>query len=347
MTRNEHIAEFAAVIWGWYETHKRALPWRDLDIADDTERAYRVLVSEIMLQQTQVLRVITSYQEFLKQFPTIDALATATNRDVILAWRGLGYNTRALRLRDAARVVVTGSKLQVPGSQSATWNMEPGTFPREMDALLRLPGIGHYTAAAVRNFAWNLPTPCLDTNIRRVLHRAFVGPESAAGKWQKDDQYLLKLAADVLEAALAIEGQQHDARNWHAALMDFGSLVCTKTNPKWDLCPLTKQKLMKAANRVPSGRRRGVPSGRLYRGERKREPGRVIGRAYVPNRIVRGRIVEVLRNAPAGLRAPEIGARVCADWSPKEHRDWLELLLQKLMRDQLLHKLHGRYALCD
>ena len=178
-----------------------------------------------------------------------------------------------------------------------------------------------------------------------MLHRAFVGPESAAGKWQKDDQYLLKLAADVLEAALAIEGQQHDARNWHAALMDFGSLVCTKTNPKWDLCPLTKQKLMKAANRVPSGRRRGVPSGRLYRGERKREPGRLIGRAYVPNRIVRGRIVEALRNEPVGLRMPEIGQRVCSDWSTKKHNDWLESLLQNLMRDQLLSKMRDRYSL--
>ena len=96
--RSERIQLFVDEIWQWYARHKRALPWRDLDIADDTQRAYQIMVSEIMLQQTQVPRVIYKYKEFLEAFPTIRDLADASNNDVIMVWRGLGYNSRALRL---------------------------------------------------------------------------------------------------------------------------------------------------------------------------------------------------------------------------------------------------------
>src|SRR3989338_5051578 len=106
MYHQQRIHTFVEEIWKWYSAHKRTLPWRDLEMSDDTERAYRVLVSEIMLQQTQVERVKIVYRNFLEQFSTIASLAHASNRDVLIAWRGMGYNSRALRLRDAARWIV-------------------------------------------------------------------------------------------------------------------------------------------------------------------------------------------------------------------------------------------------
>jgi len=163
MTRAERIEGFVSEIWEWYARHKRDLPWRDLKEKDETQRAYKILVSEVMLQQTQVPRVIVIYKRFLREFPTLRHLANASNREVILAWRGMGYNSRALRLRDAAITILEEFD---------------GEFPKKMEELQSIKGIGHYTAAAIRNFAFNLPTPCLDTNIRRVLHYQFVGKES-------------------------------------------------------------------------------------------------------------------------------------------------------------------------
>ncbi|MFH0851270.1 MAG: A/G-specific adenine glycosylase, partial [Candidatus Peregrinibacteria bacterium] len=125
MRREEHIRAFVEVIWQWFTCHKRSLPWRDLKVRDDTERAYRILVSEVMLQQTQVFRVKVVYVRFLKQFPTLRSLAEASNREVIRAWRGMGYNSRALRLRDAARRIVEDFN---------------GVFPREMKALHFIKG---------------------------------------------------------------------------------------------------------------------------------------------------------------------------------------------------------------
>src|SRR3989338_7349633 len=113
MQQNERIQAFVTIIWKWYSIHKRSLPWRDLPDTDPTERAYKVLVSEIMLQQTQVPRGMIIYRRFLESFPTLRDLASASNRDVLLSWRGMGYNSRALRLRDAAREIVKNEKLKM------------------------------------------------------------------------------------------------------------------------------------------------------------------------------------------------------------------------------------------
>jgi A/G-specific adenine glycosylase len=106
MHHAEHIDAFVREIWKWYSANKRALPWRDLAISDESERAYRILVSEVMLQQTQVERVKIVFKEFLERFPRMQDLAAASNRDVLIAWRGMGYNSRALRLRDAAKIII-------------------------------------------------------------------------------------------------------------------------------------------------------------------------------------------------------------------------------------------------
>lgn len=317
MKRSERVQIFVEEIAKWYAVHKRELPWRDLPTADENERAYQILVSEVMLQQTQVERVKIVFKNFLNSFPQMKHLAAASNRDVIMAWRGMGYNSRALRLRDAALSIHT--KLG-------------GVFPREMQELTSIKGIGAYTGAAIRNFAFNLPTPCLDTNIRRILHRVFVGPETAEGTWEKDDRYLLEIAEECLAATTL------DARNWHAALMDFGSLVCTKRNPKWDICPLTKKGIMKAAFKTPRPSLNSTPT---------KEPGRFVGSTYIPNRIFRGRIVEELRDEPSGLQMHEIGSRICIDWSPAEHQVWLQGLVEKLTRDSLVRQQQGKILLAE
>jgi len=281
-----------------------------------------------MLQQTQVPRVIVLYPRFLDQFPTLATLARASNADVIRAWRGMGYNSRALRLRDACRIIM---------------DRYGGIFPKTMEELGAIKGIGHYTAAAIRNFAFNLPTPCIDTNIRRILHRTFVGPERPDGTWERDDRLLLRIAADVLDAALD-GAPHHDACNWHAALMDFGSLVQTKKNPKWDVCPLTAQGLMKANPRnFPKSEVPARTTGRIP----KSEPGRTIAGRFVPNRIVRGRIVEVLRQTPSGLSLNAIGRRVASDWSLVAHHHWLEQILKKLEQDALVARRTGKFTLAD
>lgn len=330
MRRAEHIEMFVKEIWEWFSCHRRSLPWRDLPIKDDTERAYRILVSEVMLQQTQVPRVVIIFKRFLETFPTLQDLAQASNREVILIWRGMGYNSRALRLRDAARTIVEDFG---------------GAFPRGMEELQSIKGIGHYTAAAIRNFAFGLPTPCLDTNIRRVLHRTFVGPENPDGTWRKDDEYLLKLAEEVLNEAVKWRmdngkwTMNKATMEWHHALMDFGSLVCSKRNPKWDICPLTKRGICKASFRVGAARRLGAQK------QKRKEPGRLVGSTFIPNRIFRGKIVEELRDTKRGLKLSEIGKRVCLDWKKEEHASWLQGVLTKLERDQLIRRLERRYVL--
>ncbi len=333
---DEQISGFTEAIWEWYATHKRSLPWRDMPIEDDTERAYRVLVSEVMLQQTQVSRVIIVFRNFLDRFGSIKNLADASNADVIMAWRGMGYNSRALRLRDAARSVVINYN---------------GVFPSDYDQLLSIKGLGPYTASAIRNFAFNLPTPCIDTNIRRILHRTFVGPEEADGSYHMADKDLLKIAEQVLQVAIQschpepgrrmsqFERPHCDTANWHAALMDYGSLVQTKTSPKWDQCILTERRLMKTTPNNWTPPVRGAAKEKL-----KKEPGRLVGSVYIPNRIFRGKIVEALRDSSDGLSEEEIGRQICIDWNP-DLRPWLNKLVKKLVQDKLLKEGLDRYSL--
>lgn len=338
MNQQQRVSAFVDVIWDWYARHKRTLPWRDLKITDDTQRAYMVLVSEIMLQQTQVSRVQIVFKRFLESFPTIRDLAAATNSEVILAWRGMGYNSRVLRLRDAARTIVTGSRVSALRVQAKNAKLVTGskrvTFPQSMEELLSIPGIGHYTAGAIRNFAFQLPTACIDTNIRRILHRTFVGPENSDGTFSMSDKELMKIAEQAM--MIALDGKKnHTSADWYAALMDFGSLVQTKNNPKWDICPLSAKNIMKAT-------RKNFPKS-FVRGP-KSEPGRSVGGKHIPNRIFRGRIVESLRDH-GSLSLEQIGANISVDWDPAEHREWLQGLLKKLTVDRLVDVKGKKYLL--
>ena len=179
----------------WYREHRRDLPWRN------TRDAYAVLVSEVMLQQTQVTRVIPKYEAWLARFPDLETLAAAPLGDVLVAWQGLGYNNRARRLRDCAAAVTDGSG----GS--------PARLPIELAELLALPGIGPYTARAILVFAHNRDMAAVDTNVRRVLLHELELPIDTGGA----------ALQGVAEAVLP----RGSSRDWHNALMDYGAMVIT------------------------------------------------------------------------------------------------------------------------
>jgi A/G-specific adenine glycosylase len=189
----------------WYREHGRDLPWRK------TFDPYRILVSEVMLQQTQVDRVIPKYHEFLERYPTFHALAEAPVEEVRKTWYPLGYNIRPHRLHSIACETVA---------------RYGGTLPKGADELLSFKGIGRYTAGAVRSFAFNEDAPILDTNVMRVLHRVFVG--SGDPKTQKSLLWLLS-------AALIPKGRGYD---FNQALMDFGATACTARKPDCLPCPM-------------------------------------------------------------------------------------------------------------
>ncbi|HEX6798819.1 MAG TPA: A/G-specific adenine glycosylase [Ktedonobacterales bacterium] len=195
----------------WYAAEGRAtLPWRH------TRDPYAVLVSETMLQQTQVERVLPKYAEFLAQFPTLERLAAAPVAEVIQAWRGLGYNLRAVRLWRVARQVVAE---------------HGGRLPQTVEGLMRLAGIGRYTAGAIACFAFGLPVATVDTNIRRVLWRVFRGIEPA--RWPEG------MAAQRAALALAEWALPPDhTYDWQQALMDLGATVCISRRPACERCPL-------------------------------------------------------------------------------------------------------------
>lgn len=319
MKRSDRITAFVESLHSWYLRHKRALPWRDIQDKNPTDRAYKILVSEVMLQQTQVPRVIIKYKEFIQRFSHITGLAKSSNSEIIITWRGMGYNSRALRLRDAAKTIVKD---------------HGGVFPSSMEELLKIKGLGHYTAAAVRNFAFRLPTAMIDTNVRRVLHRSFFGPENEDGTWRISDRVLLPLCDDILREWMK---QGYTCFDFFAALMDYGSLVQTKSNPKWEICVLTERGIMKTT-------RKNLKV--TLKSKKKKEPGRQIGGRFTPNRIVRGRIIEALRDAPQGLSLDRIGSEVAIDWNASQ-RPWLRDILQKLSKDALIKMRKKKYALSN
>jgi A/G-specific adenine glycosylase len=188
----------------WYARSGRKLPWRR------TRDPYRVLVSEVMLQQTQVSRVVPKYREWLQRYPSLEALAGASAAEVRETWHPLGYNIRPLRLRAIARRVV---------------RRHGGRLPETREGLLALKGIGAYTAGAVLSFAFGRDAAILDTNVRRVLRRVWMGERSRVR-----DGALWELAAQLLPPGRAYDFNQ--------ALMDLGATICTARSPRCGTCPL-------------------------------------------------------------------------------------------------------------
>lgn len=214
--------EFKKIVYSYYKTHGRhSLPWRK------TVNPYKILVSEVMLQQTQADRVALKFRSFIKKFPTVRALAKAPLREVLLSWQGLGYNRRALYLKKMAEAVTKKYK---------------GKIPSSLLELETLPGIGPYTARAVRAFALNEPEVFIETNIRTVyLHHFF------ADKDKVRDELLIPLIKKTLD--------QKNPREWYSALMDYGShLKKTVPNPSRRSHAHVKQSAFKGSVREVRGK---------------------------------------------------------------------------------------------
>ena len=288
----DDLAEIQAAVLDWYERNARALPWRE------TRDPYAILVAEIMLQQTGVERVLPKYAEFLERFPTLATLAAAPRSEVIRRWAPLGYNLRAVRLHEIAIAAVRDYG---------------GSLPRDREALLRLKGIGEYTAGALACFAFGDRRAFLDTNIRRVVGRIFLGaepPRSSAGE---------RAARAAAEAAVPAD----QVYNWHQALMDLGATICRATAPTCLICPAR-------------------PWCRYASGERPEQPSRTrppAGAFAGSSRYYRGRVVDYLRQAgPTPPDLDQIGAAVKPDYGLPD-RPWLTRLVQGLERDGLIRRV--------
>jgi A/G-specific adenine glycosylase len=214
-----------AALLAWYAEQQRTLPWRN-----ETD-PYLILVSEVMLQQTQASRVVPFYDRFINRFPTVESLASAVLQDVLDAWSGLGYNTRALRLREAARII-----------HASGWPTTP-------EGLSDLPGIGPYTAAAVASFAFGAQVPAVDTNLRRVLSRWHGEPLNGSA------------LATAAETALG-----RPAADWNQAMMDLGATVCLPKTPHCPICPVRDWCVGPTAYTPPAAQGRFEGSARQLRG---------------------------------------------------------------------------------
>jgi A/G-specific adenine glycosylase len=199
--------QFRRRLLAWYRKHGRDLPWRK------TDDPYHILVSEVMLQQTQVDRVLPKYHEWLEKYPSLEALAAAPPADVTRAWYPLGYNIRPKRLQSIAREAV--SKFG-------------GELPSDEATLLSFKGIGEYTAGAIRSFAFGERAAILDTNVGRVLLRVFLGSGDAK-------QHAMKRRLWEISEALVPRRHVFD---FNQALMDFGATVCTARKPLCLVCPM-------------------------------------------------------------------------------------------------------------
>lgn len=205
------IPRVRRLVQRWYKLHARQFLWRQ-----QHPDPYMVLVSETMLQQTQTSRVQEKLPLFLQQFPTIHHLAEASNATIIRAWQGMGYNSRALRLRDCARAVVQHHHAQLP---------------QHYDALRALPGIGDYTATAILAFAYHQNIAVVDVNIRRVYSRLLQRMPTTIDVAPEEE--VRSFASSVFPRG--------KSSAWHQAIMDIGALYCTARAPKCQSCPLAKQ----------------------------------------------------------------------------------------------------------
>ncbi len=233
--------KFSSQLLTWYARHKRVLPWRDVP------NPYHIWVSEIMLQQTQVETVTPYYQRWLARFPTVQALAEAPLNDVLAVWEGLGYYSRARNLQRAAQTVAAE---------------HGGVLPKTVADLLKLPGIGRYTAGAIASMAFGVDAPVLDGNVKRVLARVF------------NIQSEVKSSGGIKELWTMAESLVPHGRagDYNQALMDLGATVCTPRAPACERCPVRA---------LCVARRRGVQLQRPVKSARRARPERVYAAAII------------------------------------------------------------------
>ena len=275
----------------WYDVAQRDLPWRQAGVS-----AWQILVSEVMLQQTPVARVQPVWEQWVQRWPTPPAMAAANPADVLRAWGKLGYPRRAMRLHECATVIT---------------HEHGGVVPEDVDTLLRLPGIGVYTARAVACFAYGARVPVVDTNVRRVVARVVRGIADAAA------------TARDLDDVSALLPDDESAPRFSVALMELGATVCTAREPRCGICPLSSCS-WRAAGRPPGA-----------------GPVRPVQRYAGTDRQVRGRLLDVLRDRELPAAQAELDVAWTTDVAQRTRA------LDSLLADGLVERTpDGRYALC-
>jgi A/G-specific adenine glycosylase len=264
------------LLLAWSRDHLRDLPWRA------SRDPWAILVAETMLQQTQVARVVERWPLFLKSFPDASTCAARPVGDVVHAWKGLGYNRRAVALHAAATMIVA---------------RHDGELPSDLPALLELPGVGPYTARAVRAFAFELPAAVVDTNVGRLFARL-------AGRPLRPRE--AQAAADALAVDVG-------AWEWNQGVMELGALVCGRRRPDCGSCPLSDRCAWRGVGPDPATGSAGV--------------GRPQSTFEGSNRQLRGRLVDVLRSEP--VRRVDIERLLGVD------RDRVDEIIDGLLRDGL------------
>ena len=280
------MSDLHSPVLEWYDEHARDLPWRRTDAS-----AWSVMVSEFMLQQTPVARVLPAHEAWLAQWPTPAALAAAETGEAVRAWGRLGYPRRALRLHAAATAIVAD---------------HGGEVPADYSALLALPGVGDYTAAAIASFAYGRRHVVLDTNVRRVFARAVTGVEFPAAALTRAER---DLATGLLPE------DEPTAATWAVAVMELGALVCTAANPSCPRCPIADRCAWRAA---------GHPA---YDG-----PARKVQTYAGTDRQCRGRLLALVRAGDGAV--PQ--HRMDATWADPVQR---ERALDSLLADGLLVRI--------
>ncbi|MFC6904159.1 A/G-specific adenine glycosylase [Halalkalicoccus tibetensis] len=277
------LGEVRESLIGWYEADHREFPWRR------TDDAYEILVSEVMSQQTQLERVEEAWSEFLERWPDPESLAAADRSEVVGFWtdHSLGYNNRAKYLHEAARQVV---------------GEFDGEFPEEPEGLQELQGVGPYTGNAVASFAFDNGDAVVDTNVKRVLYRAFDVPD--------DDAAFEAAARELMPAG--------ESRVWNNAIMELGGVACRKT-PKCDEagCPLRE---WCSAYETGDFTAPDVPTQPKFEGSRRQK---------------RGRAIRVLKEYEE-LPLDELGPRVRVDYGGEDSEEWLRGLVSDLADDGLV-----------
>jgi A/G-specific adenine glycosylase len=284
----------------WYKINKRDLPWRDID------DAYRIFISELMLQQTQVDRVIPLYHAFLHTFPNWSSLANASTSDLIHAWAGLGYNRRALYAREAARAVVARG---VP-TMETEWRT--------------LKGVGPYMAAALTEFVNHRRALVIDTNVRRVIGRLFL---KLPFPRPEDDEKIFH----VLQRVTPTRKKHWDLPQ---ALMDLGSSTCLARVPLCATCPLNTV----CATRTQFSQTNLIKT--LATKQTKKTRERIHGEKPFPDRIYRGRILALVRKN-SSMHIAALGELIDPAFDRIADGDWIHAMTQRLIADGLL-ALHSR-----
>lgn len=290
--RGAELEPIREAVISWFDENGRDLPWRR------TRDPWRILVSEVMLQQIQVKRAVPFYERFLARFPTVEALADAPLAEAIRVWEDLGRYRRVVYLHRTARIVT---------------EEHGGRIPSNPEELEKLPGIGPYTAGAVACFAYERDAAFLDTNMRRVLHRYFCGLKATTAA---TDRELLRIAGELVPPKRGWR--------WNQALMETGALVCTARRPRCEACPLR-----------PGCRARTEATSTGWPEPERTIPAR---RYEDTNRYYRGRVLAELREisheGKEGIALRELGRRIRQDFDEGDPF-WLHAAVESLCKDGL------------